>query len=164
MKLIVSDSSPLIYFARAGRLGVLREVYSKVLTSEGVIEEVMIEGKPGLSQFKEALSKGWLKVERVKVDFDHAAEGIERTDAELICLAKSRGLILLSNDRALVNCARGHGVKTRWLTESLFDAIEKNVLTPQGAEDMLMELVDSGMRVRSEVLARVLRSIRSRPK
>jgi len=164
VKLIVSDSSPLIYFARAGRLDVLREIYGEVLTSEGVIGEVMVEGKPGLSQFKEALSKGWLKVERVKVDFDHAAEGIERTDAELICLAKSRGLMLLSNDRALVNCAKGYGVKTRWLTESSFDAIEKRVLTLREAEDMLVELVDSGMRVRSEVLARVLRSIRSHPK
>ena len=159
--MIVSDSSPLIYFARAGKLDILREIYSEVLTSKGVIEEVMIEGKPGLSQFKEALSKGWLKIERVKVDFNHVAEWIERTDAELICLAKSRGLTLLSNDRALVNCARGHGVKTRWLTMSLLDAIEKHVLSPQEAEDMLVELIDSGMRVRSEVLARVLRSIRS---
>jgi len=159
--LIGSDSSPLIYFARAGKLDILRETYGEVLTSEGVIGEVMIEGKPGLSQFKEALSKGWMKVERVKVDFNHAAEGIERTDAELICLAKSRGQTLLSNDRALVNCARGHGVHTRWMTMSLLDAIEKHVLTPQEAEDVLMELIDSGMRVRSEVLARVLRSIRS---
>ncbi|MGC8817073.1 MAG: hypothetical protein ACP5PX_04615 [Candidatus Hadarchaeum sp.] len=161
MKLIVSDSSPLIYFARAGRLDVLREVYGEVFTSGGVIREVMVEGKPGLSQFRDALSKGWLRVEKVKVDFDYAAEGIEKTDAEVICLAKSRGLKLLSNDRALVNCARAHGVEGRWLTESLFDAIEKNVLTPQGAEDLLMELVNSGMRVRSEVLARVLRSIKS---
>lgn len=159
--MIVSDSSPLIYFARAGKLDILHEIYGDVLTGEGVIEEVMIEGKPGLSQFREALSEGWLKVERVKVDFDHAAEGVERTDAELICLAKSRGLTLLSNDRALVNFAKGHGVKTRWLTGTLLDAIEKRVLSPQKAEGVLMELIDSGMRVRSEVLARVLRSIRS---
>lgn len=159
--MIISDSSPLIYFARAGKLDVLREIYGEILTSERVIEEVMVEEKPGLSQFKEAVSGGWLKAERVKVDFDHAAEGVERTDAELICLAKSRGLTLLSNDRALVNCGRGHGVKTRWLTESLLDAIEKHVLAPQEAEDTLMELIDSGMRVRSEVLARVLRSIKS---
>jgi len=159
--LIVSDSSPLIYFARAGKLDILREIYGEVLTSEGVIGEVMMEGKPGLSQFEGALSKGWLKVERIKVDFDHAAEGIDKTDAELICLAKSRGLTLLSNDRALVNCARSHGVRTRWLTASLLDAIEKNVLTSEEAEGVLMELIDSGMRVRSEVLARVLRLIRS---
>jgi predicted nucleic acid-binding protein len=157
--LIVSDSSPLIYFARAGRLDILHEIYGEVLTSEGVIDEVMIEGKPGLSQFKEAISKGWLKTERVRVNFDYTAEGIEKTDAELICLAKSRGLMLLSNDRALVNCARSHGVKTRWLTMSLLDAVEKGVLAPQEAKDVLLELVDSGMRVRSEVLARVMRLI-----
>ena len=140
----------------------MREIYGEVLTSEGVIEEVMIEGKPGLSQLKEALSRGWLKTERVEVDFDHVVEGIERTDAELICLARSRGLRILSNDRALVNCCKGHGVKTRWVTESLLDAIEKRVLTAQEAEDMLVELIDSGMRVRSEILAKILRSIRSR--
>jgi predicted nucleic acid-binding protein len=162
--LIVSDSSPLIYFARAGRLEILREIYGEMLTSEGAIEEVMIEGKPGLSQLKDALSKGWLKIERAKVDFDHVAEGIERTDAELICVAKLRGVALLSNDRALVNCARGHGVKTRWLTLALLDAVDKQALSPQEAEDLLMELVDSGMRVRSEVLARILRLMRSRRK
>lgn len=162
--MIVSDSSPLIYFARAGRLEILREIYGEVFTSEGVIEEVMIEGKPGLSQLKDALSKGWLKTEGAKVDFDHVAEGIERTDAELIYVAKLRGVALLSNDRALMNCARSHGVKTRWLTLALLDAIDKQVLSPQEAEDLLMELIDSGIRVKSEVLARILRLIRSRRK
>lgn len=48
-ELIVADSSPLISFSRAGRLGLLQKLYGRVTVPLAVYEEVVVKGmgKPG---------------------------------------------------------------------------------------------------------------------
>lgn len=121
---------------------------------------MIVKGKPGTSQIESSLSEGWLKEERVKIDFDYSSEGIEKTDAELICLAETHRIPLLSNDQALMRCAKAHGVETRWLTLSLLDVIKKEVLSKKESESVLMELVNVGLRIRSDVFVRVLELVK----
>jgi hypothetical protein len=56
VKLIVADSGPLIFFARAGLLNIVRKVAGDVLVPEIVFSECVREsGKPGASAIAEAL-------------------------------------------------------------------------------------------------------------
>lgn len=158
--MIVSDSSPLIYLAKIGRLTLLKDLYKEVIVSDGVIEEVLIKGKPGTTEMEKALDEGWLEKVEVEVDFDPESEGISEVDAELICLARDRELQLLTNDRALFYCAKSHGVKSEWFTLTIIKAAKSDLLSPDDAEELLMELVQSGLRIRSEVLAELVRQIR----
>ena len=71
--MIVSNSSPLIYFSRIGKLTFLREVYDELLIPQGVYKELVEEGTGlyGVNAIKKAISQGWIKTESVKIDFDY---------------------------------------------------------------------------------------------
>ncbi|KXB05126.1 hypothetical protein AKJ48_00240 [candidate division MSBL1 archaeon SCGC-AAA261O19] len=158
--MIVSDSSPLIYLAKIGRLTLLKDLYKEVIVSDGVIGEVLIKGKPGTTEIEKALDEGWSRRVKAKIDFDPESDGISKVDAELICLARDKGLQLLTNDRALFYCAKSHGVKSEWFTLMIIKATKSDLLSPDDAEELLTELVHSGLRIRSEVLAELVRQIR----
>ena len=115
-----------------------------------------------MDAIKRAISQGWIKVQPVKIEFDYEAEGIEQTDAEIIMLAKISDLSRLTNDKALVLCAKAHGVKFKWLTLSVIEGLDKAVISKEEAEDLLVQLVEVGLRIRSEVFAELLKMIKER--
>lgn len=55
---IVSDSSPLISCARAGKLSLMKNVYSKLVIPPAVYREIVTEGvgKPGAAEVEGSLS------------------------------------------------------------------------------------------------------------
>ena len=55
---IVADSSPLISCARAGKLALVRDVYSKILIPPAVYREIVVEGagRPGAEEVEAAVS------------------------------------------------------------------------------------------------------------
>lgn len=160
-RLIVSDSSPLIYFSKVGKLRLLEKLYDEIVIPEAVYAEVVIEAreKPGVNQIKRAKTEGWLKLEKVATDIDFESEGIEKVDAEVISLARKLNAPLLTNDRALAVRAKSHGVSVKWLTLVLIDAVRQHALSPEEAQRVLIDLVRAGLRVRSEVIVMVLKMI-----
>lgn len=156
--MIVSDSSPIIYYSRVGRLFILKELYETIYLPRGVIRETVEEavGKPGVSQIRQGIDQGWLKAEDSPTHINHKAEGIESVDAEVISLAKSKGLHLLTNDKALARAAKAHGVKPIWLSTTPVECVRRRLLTRDEGQRLLIELVKAGLRIRSEVLARII--------
>ncbi len=156
--MIVGDSSPLIHLSRIGRLQLLRKVYGTILIPRGVWDEVVGqgEGRPGGSEVQIGVEEGCIRIEKVSVTRRLEAEGAEGADAEVIALARQRRIPLLSNDRTLAAIARPAGVRVIWLTQALVEAVEKRVLSSREARVVLRELVGSGLRVRSEVLAEIV--------
>ena len=55
--MIVSDASPLISLAKAGKLYLLREIFERVLIEEGAPDALVIE---------DAVKEGWIEIEKIK--------------------------------------------------------------------------------------------------
>lgn len=158
--MIVADSSPLIYLSRAGQIELLKDRYDEVWVSEGVVKEVIVEGKPGVTEIQKTLDQGWLRSEKAEVIFDPRSEWLEEVDAEILSLAQKKKTPLLTNDRALFYCAKTHGVECKWFTLVAVEAAGSGLLSPDEAEKLLTELIRMGLRVRSDVFAELLRWIR----
>jgi len=128
-----------------------------VYVPKGVVKETVDEavGRPGVSQIMEEMDRGWLKAEDPPTIISHEAEGIEPVDAEVISLAKSKDLPLLTNDRALARVARAHGVKPVWVSTTPAECVRRHALTRDEGQRLLVELVKAGLRIRSETLARI---------
>ena len=62
--MIVSNSSPLIYLSKIGRLNLLKSVYTEILIPKGVYKETVTDaiGKPGVSEIQKAISEKWIKL------------------------------------------------------------------------------------------------------
>lgn len=160
--MIVADSSPLIYLAKTSKLRLLKELYENVLVTDGVVGEVLVEGKPGTAKIREALTEDWLEEVETEPNFDYGRESISETDAEVITLARSRETPLLTNDKALYYSAKSLGAKPKWFTKGvLIHAVKSEHLTSDEAEKLLTDLVQVGLRVRSGVFAKLIKEIRS---
>jgi len=158
--MIVSDSSPLIYLSRAGRLRLLRDLYGQVLAPEGVAREVMEEGRPEVAQLRQAAKDGWLMFETSQPGPDFESQGIGRVDAEIMSLAEKAEAPLMTNDRALFYCAKARGIKVKWFTLIAEEAVRAGLLSADEAERLLTDMIGAGLRVRSQVLAQLLIRIR----
>jgi len=158
---IAIDSSPLIHLSKIGRLDIL-ESY-ELITTESVREEVIVEGKAGVSRLKELFKR----VEVIKLsgeDIDTASsiaksEDVHQADAELLLLAKMRNCTLLTNDRALVLLARSLGIKVWWVTTLILNIVKEGRLSKEEGKDILDDLIMSGMKIETSVYIRILREI-----
>jgi predicted nucleic acid-binding protein len=158
---IAIDSSSLIHLSKIGRLDIL-ENYS-LITTESVREEVIVEGKAGVSRLKELFKR----VEVVKLSEKHIdtalaiakSEKVHQTDAELLLLAKRRNCTLLTNDRALVLLARSLRIKVWWFITLILNLVREKKLSREEGKDSLDELIMSGMKIETSVYIRILREI-----
>jgi len=158
--MIITDSSPLIYLSRAGRLGLLRDLYGQVLAPEGVAGEVFDENRPEHVHLRQATTQGWLRFEKTQPRLDAQSQGIGRVDEEILSLAEQRNATLITNDRALFYSAKVRGIKARWFTLIPEEATRAGLLSVDEAETLLTDMIGAGLRVRSQVLAQLLVRIR----
>lgn len=147
---IVADSSPLIGMVRIARLGLLRELYQRVLIPETVHQEVVIEGKrlrkAGVPEIERALRAGWIRVVPLaqsqlnRVETYRASGGIGRGEAEAITLAVSKKLPVIIDDRHARELADVLGVDFMGTAAVLLEAHLKGFLSKKEFAESLREL------------------------
>jgi len=157
----VIDTSVLIHLCRVGNLEILKKFFKKIAITQEVYDELQ-EGKIGFSEVEKGKNE-WIRIqnpkEKEKIKQTSKLENIEEADASIILLAKERKDILLSNDYALIRIARSKNIECWWLTTFLLKCLEKNVLTKKDAKELLLELIESGMRLSNVVYAAILKEI-----
>ena len=104
--MVICDSSSLIHLAGIGRLGLLRDLYGKLIVPTAVWREVVEEGKgrPGVVEVQEARSAGWIEVKPATQEFllKSLKQELDAGEAEVICLAVElkASLVLLDETEA----------------------------------------------------------------
>ena len=97
--IIVSDSGPIISFARAGRLDLLKQVTTELIIPDAVFEEIVVSGddKPGAEEVKQGL---WIKraTLRDRSLLENMPSKLSRGESEAIALAKELGAHLLVDE------------------------------------------------------------------
>lgn len=96
--IVVSDTSPITYLLRIGRIGLLRELYETVIIPETVHREItFIDG-----QKIQIAALDWIRMIRI-TDFELFEElrgSLDRGEAEAITLARELNAELLLIDEA----------------------------------------------------------------
>jgi len=159
--MIVSNSTPLIYLAKIGKLFLLRDFFKEVLIPEEVQKEVIDRGKeencPDAFIVEKALREGWIKVEKVSVIKELQEFGIDLGEAEAISLAlKSKSEILVDQTHARI-AAKALGLKPRGTIHVLLRALKKGKLTYDEYLSSLEDMVKSGFRLSSEIYLEAVR-------
>jgi predicted nucleic acid-binding protein len=159
--MVVVDSCILIHLSRIGRLSLLEDL--KVIVTPDVYREVVVEsgGKAGTEQLKKAFEK-WIQMAKVNSsDSQKIADlgGIEETDASLLLLACERKKILITNDKNLIQLARSMNIECWWPTTLILNQLKAKKISPKEAEDILYELVNTGMRIHAGVYATIVTQI-----
>jgi len=126
--MIVSNSTPLIAFARIGELELLHHLVQHVLVPEAVWREVTEAGdRPGTAEIRSA---PWVEVRAVATVPPELLHLLDRGEAEAIALAEEiTAEELLLDERAARAVAVARGVKIMGSAGLLIRAKQRSLIT-----------------------------------
>jgi predicted nucleic acid-binding protein len=140
---VVSDSGPILSFARAGRLDLLRQVMSEISVPQAVFDEIVVagRGKPGAIEVETA---GWVKLEPLQnLDaLDQISRKLNRGEAQAIALSRGLNAALLIDEYAGRKEAERLGIEHFGTLRVLKEAKDRGVI--KEIKPVLDELIASG--------------------
>ncbi len=108
----MADASPLIALARIERLGLLQQLFGKVLIPKAVERELCLDsGRPGSRTLSAAKQDGWVQTEDVREAPSALKSTVDQGEAEAIILAKRHSALLLIDETRGRAAARSEGVR-----------------------------------------------------
>lgn len=167
---IVSNTSPLIWLSKIGRIALLKKLFGEVIIPEEVyIEAVERDLKEGFSDalaIKECVDQGWIKsaklnereIKLCQKMIDHAFE-THLGEAQAIILARETGALLLMDESSGRAFAETLGLRVRGTLYVIMKALREKLLDRAEAKEIVLVLVSKGFRIEPKLLARILREI-----
>ncbi len=157
--IVVSDTAPLIFYAKIGKLSLLKELYSSIFIPFAVWDELIYplfraeEDIPQDIKYEiNAKEEGWLIVKDPDVQkyYEIAlnlTKELGRGEAYAIALSLELNAdFLLINDKKARLIAESKGIKTKWSSEILLDALEMEILNDiQEFKELLDEMIETGL-------------------
>lgn len=155
---IVSDSSPIISFARAKKLHLIQSVYEKIIIPPEVYNEIVVKGKnkPGDEEIKKA---SWISIQKPKNQnkVEKLKEKFGSGESEAIVLAEELKAILLVDEWGVIKEARKRGLKITSTHLTLERAKDKSFIRCVKKE--LDELIACGFRTTPELIKETLQNV-----
>jgi len=162
---IVSDSTPIVYIAKVGKLQLLEKLYGDVVLPEAVKREVLAGEHPEVPVIQAAFQTGWLEertLSRAARKFDQThllrAPGLDRGEREAIALAYTSHLPLLidEDERTGRRVAKVWGVEVRGTLRVILEAYEAGLIEYRETREIFRQLLAERFHVSAEVYERAL--------
>ena len=156
--IIVADSGPIISFARAGRLDLLKQVTTELIIPDAVFEEIVVSGddRPGAEEVKQGL---WIKRATFQ---DHSLlqnmpGKLSPGESEAILLAKELDAYLLVDELEARKEASRLGINYFGSLRIIKEAKDRGVISK--AKAVLDDLIASSTYLDDSLYQRFLREM-----
>jgi hypothetical protein len=163
---VVSDSTPLIYLAKIGRLDLLRDVFEKIHIPEAVFHEAVTQGKAlNISDafIIENAIGDWIIVKQVEPETDAELRFLDTNiklgsgEKEALKLCKQLNAAhFIADDREARRISRILRIKPIGTIGILVQALRQDLIIKTEALQILDDLVKAGFRISSAVYRRIL--------
>jgi len=160
-KPVVSNTSPLIYLAKIGRLDLLRRLFGEVVIPRRVYLEAASEGKTADAiLILKAVEEDWVKVSDGAPKEESAilarATGMHEGEAEAILLAKALKVDIIVDEREASATAHMFGVTAMGTIAVLLLTLAEKLLTFTEFKDSLDKLLSVGFWLTVDVYNKAL--------
>jgi len=161
----VSDASPLILFAKIGRLNLIMQLFSEIIIPIQVRDEVIKHDDESSSLIISEIENEWIKVEEVELspEISNMGEklGLHRGEMYAISLAMHLNIReFLADDKMARVAARMSGLMSIGCLGVVMKAYETEIITRNDAIESIQRLVKAGLWVSPEVLAEVFKAMK----
>ena len=166
----VSNTSPLIWLSKIGKIRLLKELFGEVTIPHEVYDEAVKRGlQGGFSDafiINEAVEQGWIKTSKLTQKevalcqkiVKHAFE-IHLGEAQAIVLAQRLNALLLIDESAGRAFAEAWGLKVKGTVYVIISALRRGLVSRVEAKDMLLTLVSKGFRIEPNLLAKLIKEM-----
>ena len=162
---VVSDSTPLIYLAKIGRLNLLRGVFEKIHIPEAVFNEAVTQGKELNMSDAFIIEKAvgaWIIKEQVEPKVDAEFRFLDTNtklgsgEREALKLCKQLNAVyFIADDREARRVSRILAIKPIGTCGILVQTFRQASITEGEALQILDDLVKVGFRISSAVYRRI---------
>jgi len=167
---IVSNTSPLIWLSKIGKIVLLKELYGEVVIPKEVYREAVENGlEEGFNDaliVKESVNQGWIKVSNLNEGETELCQKIVEQatevhlgEAQAIILARERHALLLMDESSGRAFAEAWGLTVRGTLYVVMKALREGALKKNEAKEATLQLVNKGFRVDPKLLTRILKEI-----
>lgn len=168
--IVISDTAPIIFFGKVNKLSLLKDLYHTIYVPIEVWEELIYPLTQNVSDVPkdislelEAKAAGWIivknpeKEESIELALKLSQE-LGLGESYAIALSNEiKADLLLINDRKARNIANSLGIKTKWTTEVLFDAIlNKLILSIGEFEEILNSMIENGLWIEKDYYEKLI--------
>ncbi len=147
--IVVSDSTPLIHLAKAGRIEILFSLYKEILITNEVFREVVVEGnlleKEDAVVVQNYVGRS-IHIKNPKSPSKYLVEKylIHKGEADSIQLAlETDAQLILMNEREGRNAAKCEGLRVKGSIGVLFDALKAGLINEEDALGILLKFRDN---------------------
>jgi len=156
--LVVSDSSPLIWLAKIGRLKLMKSLFGRVIIPRRVLVETTLEKEFADSILIAEAEEGWIEVREADADAGLLSNvtGLHPGEAEAILLARRLETELIVDEREASATAQMFEVRPIGTIAVLLLALAEQRLTLVEFRKSLDNLVASGFWLTVDVYSKVL--------
>ena len=161
---MISDTSPIIFYAKINRLQLLVDVVKTVIISDDVYQEAVIHGSafPDSKITKEFLDEKKITVTHIEKShrplvaaFTEKYTALDNGEAETMVLAlQEKEKEVLMDEEIARKVARLHGLTPRGTLWVLGQAYQQKRITEEETKHILGLLLDAGLWVSADVLQR----------
>ena len=156
--ILVFDSSPLIYFARAGALHLALEVHSENYIPPAVYAEVVTigraQGHPDAEVTAHLITQGSLTLKQPEEQFLEKFSGLHRDlhagEMEVLALAHELQGIAIVDDRIGREIGEMFQIEVRGSAFILFALVKNGIISKEKAKKTLQVMIREGFRIGSE--------------
>jgi len=166
---VVSNTSPLIWLSKIGRINLLRELYGEVVIPEEVYMEAVQRGLEDFSDalvIQEGIDQGWIKVSNLNEEeaeisrrMAERAFEIHLGEAQAIQLARKINAVILMDESSGRVLAEAWGLRVRGTLAVILRALGEGLIDNENAKEHVLKLVNKGFRIEPRLLARILKEI-----
>lgn len=153
---MISNTSPLIFLAKIGKLNLLKKLFGTISIPEEVKEEVTIKDKVGCKEIKDLIEKGDINVANPKINTDL---GVGKGENAAINLAREKKDRIIIDDKTAINILEAMSIEYFRTTSIIFLALEKKIITKKEAISLIKRLIDNGYYISIDVYAQILESL-----
>jgi len=127
--IVVSDTSPINYLVLIGQIGVLKELFGRVIIPQAVFDEFHHPGTPEIVRKWADSAPAWLDIGRVSSPLTSSVGKLGKGEREAIALAKELGSeAILMDDRKGAKEAQKNGLVVVGTLAILEKASQKDLL------------------------------------
>ena len=151
----ISNTSPLLYLYRIGKIELLPQLFDKILTVPAVVAELEIGREKGYA-VPQATEYTWLKiVSPNQMPSEWLASDLGKGELETMALAlEHQEKIVLLDDALARRISQMAGLEVWGTLRVLVEAKKRDMITEMSP--VVNELIDSGVWISEEIRRRIL--------
>lgn len=166
---VIFDATPLIYLAKADKLGVVKTTDGPRLVPNPVYHEVVADGiEAGYDdarRIEQAVGDGILQVVDIE-DSPTATRlarhpGLSDADVAVLACAEARDAVAVMDEAAGRSAAEVEGIETRGTAYLVLSAVKRGHLSPAAGRETIDAMIESGWYVAPDLYTRLVRKLES---